>query len=90
MSERYTNKDVETAFRIFCQRAGFRQAESHKDVGAYSLDKGYGGYTVVQIVNENGGLSTPFGMRRRNAREMVQTLHFAADAIDAARKEGQS
>jgi len=88
MTDRYTRKDVETAFRIFCQRLGLRIAESYNDVGGLLIDKGTGGYQVIQIVNTDGGHSAPFGWECHSARDMVRLLQFAADAVELAGKEG--
>lgn len=88
MSDRYTKSDVETAFKLFCSSFNLPMAKDYTEVGAYTLDKGHGGYVVIQLM-ERGGQSNPFGYTRRNAREMAQALRFAVDANFQAQKEGK-
>ena len=81
MTTRTTRKDVDAAFDAFLKAHNLRRADNYADVGGYILDYAsvYGGYVVARIVNDGGGQDTPFGSRRRTAKEMEATLRFAAD-----------
>lgn len=87
MAQRTTKAELDTAFRLFLTSINGHKAEGYGDVGGYLLDQGYGGYQVVQIANEHGGQSCPFGYLRRPAREMCATLRFATDAANIAKGE---
>lgn len=80
---RYTRKSVESVFDLLLETIGGRRAASYKDVGAYQLDYNslYGGYVIHRIVNDNGGVSTPFGLERCSAREFVARVAFLRDGI---------
>jgi len=81
MTTRTTRKDVDAAFDAFLKAHNLRRADNYADVGGYILDYAsvYGGYVIARIVNDGGGQDTPFGPRRRTAKEMESTLRFAAD-----------
>jgi hypothetical protein len=83
MSDRYTRKDAELALDRLLNAIGGRRAKSYNDVGAFRLDYAavYGGYSIEQIDNDGGGISQPFGPRRRTARELVDTVNFALHAL---------
>lgn len=83
MSDRYTRKDAEAAFTRLISAIGGRVATSYKDVGAYRLDWNgtYGGGNIELIINDGGGVSQPFGMMRRNAREFCESVNFAMHAV---------
>jgi hypothetical protein len=85
--DKYTRKDAEAAFDRLIKAIGGRVATSYKDVGAYRLDWNgtYGGGNIELIVSEGGGVSQPFGMQRRNAREFCDSVRFAMDALEQAR-----
>lgn len=52
-------------------------------VGAWVLDYAapYGGYVIHEMANEGGGVSTPFGSRRRSARDFCMVVEFALTAL---------
>lgn len=81
--ERTTRKTVETVFEYFLKAINGRKAKDYKDVDGYRLDYNpiYGGYVVEQIVNDGGGVSRPFGDRRRAPAEMVSTLNFVMEVL---------
>ena len=83
MADKYTEKQMQSAFKNFCQVTGLRQATSADDVGAYALAKEYKGYVVVQIM-EGGAQHMPCGLKHRNASDMVDALQFAADVYREA------
>ncbi len=78
--DRYTRKDAENALGILVRHIGGHVADNWNDVGGYRLDY-YQGYNVERIVNASGGITHPFGARRMTAREFVQTVRFATDAV---------
>lgn len=80
---RTSKKEVLSAFAIFVKAIGGHAARDYRDVGGYVLNYAgyYGGYRVEQFSNEHGGVDTPFGHLRRPAREMVDTMRFAIDAV---------
>ena len=81
MSDRYTRKDAEAAFTRLISAIGGRVATKYNDVGAYRLDwNGVYGGNIELISNEQGGVSQPFGVQRRNAREFCDAVCFAIDA----------
>lgn len=86
--DRYTRKDAEKAFERLVKAIGGRIAVDYKDVGAYRLDWNatYGGGNIEMIANDKGGVSQPFGMMRRNAREFCDAVRFATDALAHAEK----
>lgn len=86
---RTTRKEVESVFGIFVRAMNGHVATAYNDVGGYVLDYagGYGGYRVGRVHNEAGGVDTPFGWTRRPAREMVDTLRFAIDALDTVKRD---
>ena len=88
MSQRYTRKDAEHAFERLLAMTGKRKATSWNDVGGWTLDYApiYGGYNVEEISSPSGGVSQPFGMQRRTAREFCDTVRFLADALRAMDK----
>ncbi len=88
--ELITKSMVEAAFARLCKVMGHKVAESYQDVGAWRVDYVgcYGGYVVERIDNSSGGVSHPFGIIRRNAREMYQAMHFAIDAVEYKERAG--
>jgi hypothetical protein len=81
--DRYTRKDAENALQRLVFALGGKIAKDYKDVHGYRLDHAYGGYNVERIVNEQGGVTLPFGMQRRTAREFVDAVRFALDVMNA-------
>jgi hypothetical protein len=83
MSDRYTRKDAEAAFTRLISAIGGRVATTYNDVGAYRLDWNgtYGGGNIELITSQSGGVSQPFGMQRRNAREFCDSVRFALDTL---------
>lgn len=79
-----SKKLVENKFKRFVQALGGKVATAWNDVGAFALDHNsvYGGYTVVQIVNASGGVSSPFGYHRMKASQFVDALDFATQALE--------
>jgi hypothetical protein len=90
--ERYTRKNAEAAFERLAQKLGKPTAKSTgkatwrrvgdrnvATVGQWALDHNsiYGGFVVVEIVNEGGGEAHPLGDRRMPAREFCQSIYFA-------------
>jgi hypothetical protein len=83
--DRITKKNVEGLFETLCKAMGKRIATDYNDVGAWALDHNshYGGWVIVEIVNEAGGQRNPvIEMRLRN-REMWQAMRFALRALEA-------
>ena len=94
MSERYTRRDAEAALGRLATAAGrpwttgspWMRRDDGKTValvGVWYLDYAplYGGYVVHEMANEAGGVSEPFGSRRRTAREFCEAVDFAVRAI---------
>jgi hypothetical protein len=81
--DRYTRKDAEAAFDRLCAATGHRRATAYNDVGGWSLDYAacYGGFVIESPCNDGGGITQPFGSRRRTAREFCDVVRFAIDAI---------
>jgi hypothetical protein len=88
MMDRYTRKDAENAFERLLTATGNRRSTSWNDVGGWNLDYAacYGGYVVEEVNNPSGGISQPFGSQRRTAREFVDCVRFACDAISLAKE----
>ena len=84
MSDRYTRKDADAAFRILIAAIGGRVATAYDDVGAYRLDYAgcYGGFAIERITGDHGGVARPFGQRRYKAREFCAVVHFALEALE--------
>lgn len=80
--------DAEVAFDRLIHHMGCRVAVDYKDVGAYRLDWNavYGGGNIERIVTDTGGVTQPFGMMRRNAKEFCVSARFAMDAIDELKR----
>lgn len=83
--DRYTRKDAEASFTRLITAIGGRVATAYNDVGAYRLDWNgtYGGGVIERVSNPQGGVSQPFGMQRRNAREFCDAVRFAMDVLTA-------
>lgn len=79
--ERYTVKHVESSFNVLMNVAKLRLAKSYDDVGGFMLEKWGRKYRIVQIVNEVGARSTPFGSSWRNARDMIDCMYFAQNMV---------
>jgi hypothetical protein len=88
--DRYTRKDAEAAFERLCNLTG-HHAGPWNEVGAWQLDANptYGGYMVVEISNEHGGQSTPFGPMRRSARDFCDAVRFAEDTLQSVESLSQ-
>lgn len=84
---RYTRKDAESALQRLAEATGHRVATSYSDIGGWSLDYApiYGGFVIHEISTAGGGVSTPFGDRRRPAREFCDAVSFALRALESAR-----
>lgn len=78
--DRYTRKDAETALARLAEAC---KREIGYGIGQWHLDYNstYGGYVVHQVVTEGGGVATPFGSRRRTAREFCSAVSFAYGAV---------
>ena len=83
MNRRYTLKEVEGIVDEFMSMLDIPKARDCSDVGGWRLDYNpiYGGYVIEQIHNEFGGVEMPFGHSRKGAKELVETLWFARQAI---------
>ena len=96
MGHRVSRKAVEMMFERFAEKCGrktgaYSKDESgkfHANVGNWFLDHNgtYGGYVIQEIVSDGGGQSAPFGDTRRSAREMLDTMYFALQAVSLAGK----
>ena len=53
---RITAKELDVMVDRINRRNGIKEA-TYKTVGAFVIDKAYGGYRVCKIVNESGGQS---------------------------------
>lgn len=78
---RYTHNEVKYAFKRF-----LRALQSHNadiDISTYRLDyiSHYGGWNIEELI-ENGGTAHPFGLVRRNTKEMVLSLDLASAALE--------
>lgn len=64
--------------------------ENRAAVGAWCLDYAgvYGGFVVHEISNEGGGVGTPLGHLRRNARDFCDAVRFALDAMACQPSDG--
>lgn len=89
MTERYTRKDAERAFKLLCETTGHRVATQWDDVGAWQLDYAacYGGYVVHEVLDH--GIREPMGSRRRPAREFCSTVNFAVRAFESAARQAR-
>lgn len=72
--ERVSIKVIRSQFRFLMDLIGCKVADSYNDVGAMRIDKAYGGYNIELICTESGGVSHPFGHRRRSAKEFSAFL----------------
>lgn len=89
MSNRYTKADAQRAFERLLEAANARPAQSRNDVGGWLLDYNsiYGGYVVTEVMSEPGGISNPFGYKRRNAREFCGWVRAVTDGINLGRRQ---
>ena len=85
MSERVTNRMVETAFQRFCRAL----KANGGDPTDLQLDHAacYGGW---RITSGEGSSTSDFGAKRRTNREMEDALDFAADALNVAYRRGRA
>lgn len=95
MSERYTAEDARQAFHRIRQAFGIRHADDYpwrdpKRIGAWTLDSApaYGGFVIHEQDNDAGGVGTPFGSERRNAREFCEWVHDIFGAFEVAERVG--
>ena len=53
-------------------------------IGCWELDCNsvYGGCVIEEMVNEGGGVSTPFGSMRRKPTSFCETINFAIRALE--------
>ena len=82
---RTTKKEVEAVFEMWVKAVGGHVAASYKDVDGYQLDHNsvYGGYCIVQIVNEQGGQSdSVFLNTRLPAYYFVQAMRAAIRTVE--------
>lgn len=96
MATRYTQKDIDGALRGLNITAGFTAAEADSPlwytdtdgerramVGRYYVQGAYGGWKLVQIVNEGGGeRSITAGYSPR--RELYALIHAYREGMHAA------
>lgn len=87
MSKRVPVTVLKSRFIALCDALGKRIAKDNSDVGAWSLDKDLGGYTVYQL-GERGSHHHPFGHNRFTAYELEQTINFTLRAIQLDRLNG--
>lgn len=68
--------ELRNVFGHFLRTFNLRPAKAFNDAGGYVIDHSYGGYTIEQVL-KSGGVHHPFGGTRRNARELIDVMHFA-------------
>ena len=56
-------------------------------IGNYHLDHAYGGVSVEQMVNENGGVNTLFSLGHIPKRELFDKLCAYIEGYEAAKKD---
>lgn len=97
MAHRYTKRDLDNAVRGLNLMAGFtaeeadaplwihtRGEDSRAMVGRYYVSGAYGGWKLVQIVNEGGGergITDGYGTKR----EVCQLIHAYREGMAAGR-----
>ena len=84
---RTTKKQIEAKFRNVIEAAGLRVATSYKDVGGFALDHNgvYGGWRLIQIVNEFGG-ERDFGAARMKGGEFWAALDLLGNILYEMKK----
>lgn len=83
---RTTKAEVTAVFKMWVESVGGHLAKDYSDVGGYQLDHNsvYGGYQIVQIVNERGGQSdSVFLTCRLTAFYFVQAMRGAIRSMEA-------
>jgi len=55
-------------------------------VGNYHLDGAYGGYSIEQMVNESGGVTTLFSLGNVSKRELFDKLCAYIDGYNACKR----
>lgn len=88
MSERYTRKDAEAAFRRLCKVTGHQESLTYSDhrAGDWVLDYTgcYGGFVIEEYLDtDTGRITHPLGSERRTTREFCDAVRFAIRAIEA-------
>lgn len=57
------------------------------NIGCLCLDHNIGGWTVHQICNDGGGVTTPLGDYRHSAGDMCHVLRAALGAVQIAKEQ---
>ena len=88
--ERITVKDIEGAFEFLCKihdkgGSSYKKDDNGEHIrtskglvpnaGVWMIDHTYGGRVIDEMM-EGGGVSQPFGSKRRNTREFYDFLHI--------------
>lgn len=79
-----SKEQLQKVFELFCKAAGKKAATSPKDVGAWHLGHGPGGYVVEEITN--GKPKHPITTEHFSAATMSSLLNFAGRAFAAKRR----
>ena len=84
--ERVTRKQVDEKARLFAKLLGEPYGG---EPGSWWLDfTPYGGFNLVKM-SDHGSQRQPFGCKRRNQREMFDTLDFACEALRLQAEKGE-
>ena len=97
MADRYTVKDAEGCFSLlmdvlkvpkrFRGDKGSCYTKGGKaKVGCIYLEHSFYGFNINKIANEAGGVSQPFGLENKSAKEFCKAAHFAVRAIEFKQK----
>jgi len=58
-------------------------------VGCWNVDYNptYGGAMITEVVNVGGGITSPFGFKRRKPEDFIDSVNMAITAIEIDRKQ---
>ncbi len=75
-----TKAEVQAVFKMFLKEINGVQGFKN---GEYYLDNSsiYGGIVIYQVVNDCGGVDTPFGSQRQKQSQFVDSLRMAIKAL---------
>ena len=95
--DRYTKKDAENCAGRLAKSLGKKFGncwsrkgnENKAEIGCWTLDNNptYGGSVIEEIMNESGGVDTPFGSKRLKPEAFCDAMRIAEKAVEIAKEK---